>query len=86
MTDQPIRQHPDELREQAETDMLVVEPYRNDQNQQRWAFRCWGTDTCDGWLGLGHHTQTSALSEQERHVAEAHGERADEDAVDREAP
>ncbi|MGW1616348.1 hypothetical protein ACWCQZ_44270 [Streptomyces sp. NPDC002285] len=51
---------------------LVVQPYRNDQGQRVWVFRCWGTDTCDGWLGLGHHTQTSALLERERHVAEAH--------------
>ena len=52
---------------------MVVQEYR-ERGRTLWAFRCWGTDTCDGWLGLGHHTQTSAKLEQERHVAEAHAE------------
>ena len=51
---------------------MTVQPYRDERNRPRWAFRCWGTDTCDGWLGLGHHTETSAQAERERHVAEAH--------------
>ena len=51
---------------------LAVQPYRDERNRPRWAFRCWGTDTCDGWLGLGHHTEASALIERDRHVAEAH--------------
>ncbi|NUS22705.1 MAG: hypothetical protein HOV92_00555 [Streptomyces sp.] len=55
---------------------LVVHPYRDERNLQRWVFRCWGTDTCDGWLGLGHHTEASALREWDRHVAEAHTEPA----------
>jgi hypothetical protein len=50
---------------------MVVKEY-TERGRHLWAFRCWGTDTCDGWLGLGHHTQTSALLERERHVAEAH--------------
>lgn len=52
---------------------MTVREY-TERGQHLWAFRCWGTDTCDGWLGLGHHTQTSALLERERHVAEAHKE------------
>lgn len=52
---------------------MTVQEY-TERGQHLWAFRCWGTETCDGWLGLGHHTQTSALLERERHVAEAHGE------------
>lgn len=71
MTDQPIRQY---------SDALVVESYRNDQNQLCWAFRCWGTDTCDGWLSLGHDTKRWAEIARDRHVAEAHGEFTDEEA------
>ncbi|MCZ4513498.1 hypothetical protein O3Q52_36205 [Streptomyces sp. ActVer] len=52
---------------------MTVHDY-TEHGRHWWAFRCWGTDICDGWLGLGHHTQTSALLERERHVAEAHGE------------
>ena len=54
-------------------DPLVVEPYRNDQNQDRWVFRCWGTKTCDGWLSLDHYSQESAERARDRHVAEEHG-------------
>lgn len=52
---------------------MTVQEY-TERGRRLWAFRCWGTDTCDGWLGLGHHTQTSALLERERHVAEEHVE------------
>lgn len=54
---------------------MAVREY-TERGRRLWAFRCWGTETCDGWLGLGHETQTSALAERERHVAEAHGEHA----------
>lgn len=54
-------------------DAMTVRDY-TERGRTLWAFRCWGTDTCDGWLGLGHETQTSALAERERHVAEAHKE------------
>lgn len=50
---------------------MTVREY-TERGRRLWAFRCWGTDTCDGWLGLGHHTQSSALIERERHVAEEH--------------
>lgn len=50
---------------------MTVREY-TERGHRLWAFRCWGTDTCDGWLGLGHYTQTSALRERERHVAEDH--------------
>lgn len=50
---------------------MAVREY-TERGRHLWAFRCWGTETCDGWLGLGHHTQTSALVERERHAAEAH--------------
>lgn len=52
---------------------MTVQEY-TERGRHLWAFRCWGTDTCDGWLGLGHHTQTSALLERERHVAEEHAD------------
>lgn len=54
-------------------DPLVVEPYRNDQNQDRWVFRCWGTASCDGWLSLDHTSEQWAQRARDRHVAEEHG-------------
>ncbi|MFE1205671.1 hypothetical protein ACFW5V_28705 [Streptomyces sp. NPDC058762] len=58
----------------AITTGLVVQPYRDDHNRPRWVFRCWGTDTCDGWLSLDHHSQQSARRARDRHVAESHPE------------
>ena len=55
-------------------DPLAVEPYRNDRNQDRWAFRCWGAATCEGWLSLDHTSQQSAERARDRHVTEAHPE------------
>lgn len=55
------------------SDPLVVEPYRNDRGESAWAFRCWGTATCDGWLSLDHYSQESAERARDRHVAEEHG-------------
>lgn len=51
---------------------LVVQPYR-DHGEQKWVFRCWGTDTCDGWLSLDHHSEQSAQRARDRHVTEEHG-------------
>lgn len=53
---------------------LVVEPYRNDRGENVWVFRCWGTDTCDGWLSLDHYSEQSAERARDRHVAEEHAE------------
>jgi hypothetical protein len=51
---------------------LVVQPYR-DHGEQKWVFRCWGTDDgCDGWLSLDHYSQQSATRARDRHVAEEH--------------
>jgi hypothetical protein len=50
---------------------LVVQPYR-DHGEQKWVFRCWGTDTCDGYLSLDHQSQQSAERARDRHVAEDH--------------
>lgn len=52
---------------------MVVKPY-TERGQEKWVFRCWGTTGggCDGWLGLGHHSEQSAQRERDRHVAEAH--------------
>lgn len=52
---------------------MIVQPY-TERGESRWVFRCWGTDTCDGWLSLDHMTRTSAESARDRHVAEAHRE------------
>jgi hypothetical protein len=51
---------------------LVVQPYRTDRGENAWVFRCWGTDTCDGWLSLDHSSQQSAERARDRHVAEEH--------------
>jgi hypothetical protein len=51
---------------------LVVEPYRTDRGDPAWVFRCWGTDTCDGWLSLDHTSQQSAERARDRHVNEEH--------------
>lgn len=50
---------------------LVVQPYR-DHGKRQWVFRCWGTDTCDGWLSLDHFSKESAERARDRHVAEEH--------------
>ncbi|MEU3255923.1 hypothetical protein [Streptomyces sp. NPDC006997] len=51
---------------------MIVKPY-TDHGQQKWVFRCWGTDDgCDGWLSLDHTSQSSAESARDRHLAEAH--------------
>jgi len=66
-------------------DTLVIEPYRNDRHENVWAFRCWGTDTCDGWLSLDHSSQESAERARGRHIAEEHGQAdtlAETDATD----
>lgn len=52
---------------------LVVQPYRNDRGENVWVFRCWGTDTCDGWLSLDHYSEQSAERARDRHVTEEHG-------------
>lgn len=51
---------------------LVVQPYRDDHNRPRWVFRCWGTDTCDGWLSLDHASEQSAGRALVSHIAEFH--------------
>ncbi|RPE40242.1 hypothetical protein EDD90_3278 [Streptomyces sp. Ag109_O5-1] len=59
---------------------MAVHQYRADDGAQRWAARCWGTETCDGWLSLGHDTQRWAEIVRDRHVAEEHA------ALDEPAP
>lgn len=51
---------------------LVVQPY-TDHGEQKWVFRCWGTDDgCDGWLSLDHYSEQSATRARDRHVTEEH--------------
>lgn len=50
---------------------LVVKPY-TDHGRKLWVFRCWGTDTCDGWLSLDHHSEGSAISARDRHITDEH--------------
>ncbi|MET8826117.1 hypothetical protein ABZX40_13675 [Streptomyces sp. NPDC004610] len=51
---------------------LVVQQYRADHGGQRWVFRCWGTDTCDGALSLDHTSEQSAGRALTSHIAEFH--------------
>lgn len=50
----------------------VVQSYRADDRTTKWAARCWGTETCDGWLSLDHDTERWAEIARNRHVAEEH--------------
>lgn len=50
----------------------AVRSYRADDGSQKWAARCWGTDTCDGWLSLDHETERWAEIARDRHLAEDH--------------
>lgn len=51
---------------------LVVQPYRADDGSNKWVFRCWGTDSCDGWLSLDHTSEQSAARALTSHVQEFH--------------
>lgn len=50
---------------------MIVKPYR-EHGEERWVFRCWGTDTCDGRLSLDHSSEQGAQRARDRHVTEAH--------------
>lgn len=51
---------------------LIVKPYR-EHGQEKWVFRCWGTDDgCDGFLSLDHTSEQSAQRARDRHLAEEH--------------
>jgi hypothetical protein len=60
---------------------MIVQPYRNDRGDNVWVFRCWGTDTCDGFLSLDHTSEQSAQRARDRHVAEEHSEARPEPAT-----
>lgn len=54
---------------------MVVQSYR-EYGQEKWVFRCWGTDDgCEGLLSLDHGSRQSAERARDRHVAEEHGEK-----------
>lgn len=51
---------------------MVVQPYR-EYGQEKWVFRCWGTDDgCEGLLSLDHTSKQGAERARDRHVAEDH--------------
>jgi hypothetical protein len=52
---------------------LVIQPYR-DHGVEKWVFRCWGSDTCDGLISLDHTSQQWAEQARDRHLAEEHCE------------
>jgi hypothetical protein len=56
---------------------MIVKPY-TERGQKMWVFRCWGTDTCDGWLSLDHHSAQSAERARDRHVTEEHTDTPEE--------
>jgi hypothetical protein len=51
---------------------MVVRSY-HEYGQEKWVFRCWGTDDgCNGLLSLDHGSQQAAEGARDRHVAEEH--------------
>lgn len=52
---------------------LVIQPYR-DHGVEKWVFRCWGSDTCDGVVSLDHTSQRWAEAARDRHLTEDHCE------------
>lgn len=63
----------------------AVQPYRADDGSRKWAARCWGTETCDGWLSLDHDTERWAEIARDRHIAEDHTAPDDADLTAEEA-
>lgn len=53
---------------------LAVREYQAEDGSQKWAARCWGTETCDGWLSLDHDTEQWAETARDRHITEQHTE------------
>lgn len=57
---------------------MIVQSYR-EYGQEKWVFRCWGTDDgCDGLLSLDHGSQSGAERARDRHVAEEHADQPKE--------
>lgn len=48
----------------------------NDFPRDRWAWRCWGTDGCDGWVSLDHSSPAAARRAYDRHAKAEHGQEA----------
>jgi hypothetical protein len=40
----------------------------------QWAWRCWGTDSCDGLLSLDHSSPAAARRAYDRHCLREHAE------------
>lgn len=53
-------------------DFIDVSRYRHDHGHQAWAWRCWGTGDCDGWLSLDHFSQESADRSARKHLDNDH--------------
>ncbi|MFF8829300.1 hypothetical protein [Streptomyces sp. NPDC015131] len=53
-------------------DHLEVAEYRHDHGHLAWAWRCWGDESCDGWLSLDHTSVEAATRAARKHHAEEH--------------
>ncbi|GAA3384418.1 hypothetical protein [Streptomyces racemochromogenes] len=53
---------------------VTVTTYRTDDNRPAWAWRCWGSGDCDGWLHLDCGSEQRAQRLAERHLADHHSE------------
>ncbi|MBT2508841.1 hypothetical protein J7I98_23725 [Streptomyces sp. ISL-98] len=53
-------------------EFIAINQYRHDHGHQAWAWRCWGDDSCFGWVGLDHRSEDAARREAARHLAEDH--------------
>lgn len=47
---------------------------QDSRNQPAWAWRCWGSAHCKGWVGIDLYSEEAARSELDRHLAEEHKE------------
>lgn len=50
---------------------MDVAPYKDDEGRRRWAFRC-DSESCGGFLSLGHSAEGWARSAQADHLKEHH--------------
>jgi hypothetical protein len=47
---------------------------QDSHNRPAWAWRCWGSATCEGWVGIDLYSEDAARAELARHIADEHKE------------
>jgi len=47
---------------------------QDSQNRPAWAWRCWGSATCEGGVGIDLYSEEAARAELARHIADEHQE------------